>query len=196
MTLIVVRHGQTEANRFGLLQGRADLPLNARGREQARAVAAYLSACGAQRIVSSPLLRATSTAAAIADALGLTVEVDARLIELDYGDWDQRPLAEVRPQEWAQWRADLSFAPPNGESLASVSERTRAFGEEVLRRYDDDVTVAVSHVSPIKALMAWALGASDETTWRMQLDVCAVSRIGWRNGVPALLTFNERAPDH
>ena len=196
MTLIVVRHGQTEANRNGLLQGRADLALNERGREQARAVADYLSACGARRVVSSPLLRATNTAAAIADALGLPVEIDERLIELDYGDWDQRPLSSVSAQQWAQWRADLSFAPPNGESLASVSERVRAFGEEVLRRYSDEVTVAVSHVSPIKALMAWALGVSDETTWRMQLDVCAVSRIGWRNGVPALMTFNERAPDH
>lgn len=193
MTLIVVRHGQTEANRNGLLQGRADLPLNSNGIEQAQAVATYLAASGAQRVVSSPLQRAVSTAAAIGDLLGLRVEIDERLIELDYGDWDQRPLVDVEPKQWAQWRADVNFTPPNGESLVAVSERARAFGDEVLRSYRDDVTIAVSHVSPIKALVAWALGVPDVTTWRMQLDVCAVSRIGWRNGVPALLTFNERA---
>ena len=191
--LIVVRHGQTDANRNGLLQGRADLPLNATGREQALNVARYLQSSGAKRIVSSPLQRALSTATEIAEGLGLRVDVDDRLIELDYGDWDQRRLADVGPDEWAAWRADSGYSPPGGESLVSVSARARAFGDEVRKEAAEGVVIAVSHVSPIKALVAWALGAPDDVTWRMQLDVCAVSRIGIRNGVPALLTFNERA---
>src|SRR4029077_4014200 len=78
-------------------------------------------------VYSSPLRRARQTAIAIAAVAGCEVEVDDRLIELDYGEWDGLPLSEIRPQRGASQFADRNFAPPGGESLVAVQARVEAF---------------------------------------------------------------------
>ncbi len=192
--IIFVRHGQTEANRGGLLQGRADVPLTALGREQAALVAASLPAAPA-RVLASPLRRAIDTAGPIAERFGIGVEVDERLVELDYGEWDQRPIGDVTAQEWKGWRADSSFAPPGGESLDDVAARVSSFCAEVVAA--EGGVVAVSHVSPIKAAVAWALGAGPAVTWRLFLDLASVTRIAARPGGDAsLVGFNETSHLH
>jgi len=119
--------------------------------------------------------------------VGCEVEVDDRLIEIDYGEWEARPFAELPRDVVARWHDDADFAPPGGESLRAVGTRVAGFCEE---RLDERVVVAVSHVSPIKAAVTWALGVGDELAWRMRLDVASVTRIG---SGPALLSFNEPA---
>ena len=128
--------------------------------------------------MDQPATTAADTAREIATVLDVPLEIDERLVELDYGEWDGRRLGEVDAAEWAAWRADFSFAPPGGESLASVGARVAEFCTERLR--SDATIVAVSHVSPIKAAVAWALGVDDEATWHMQLDVASVTRIRLR----------------
>jgi broad specificity phosphatase PhoE len=184
-----VRHGQTELNATGRLQGRLDVPLSALGEQQAAAVAAGFASAPVTRVVSSPLQRAVATATAIADEHGLAVEIDRRLVELDYGDWDGRALADVPAEAWAAWRTEAGFAPPGGETLADVAARVASFCRDVL---DDTLVIAVSHVSPIKAAVCNALQVDDRVTWRMQLDVAAVTRIGRRpDGSAYLLGFND-----
>jgi alpha-ribazole phosphatase len=184
-----VRHGQTDLNRSGRLQGRIDAPLSALGAEQAAAVARGYASEPVTRVLSSPLQRASTTAAAIAREHGLTVETDERLIELDYGDWDGLALAAVAADEWARWRRDPAFAPPGGESLVDVSARVTAFCADVL---SDDLVIAVSHVSPIKSAVCSALRVDDRATWQMQLDVASVTRVGRRpDGSSYLLSFND-----
>jgi len=184
-----VRHGQTELNRGGRLQGRIDAPLSELGREQAAALGRGFASLPVTRVLSSPLQRARATAAAIATVHDLEVGVDDRLIELDYGDWDGQLLSEVTPDQWAAWRRDPDFAPPGGERLADVTARVTSFCGDVL---SDDLVIAVSHVSPIKAAVCCALQVDDRVTWRMQLDVASVTRIGGRaDGSPYLLAFND-----
>src|SRR5207244_9456693 len=125
-----VRHGETAHNAGGRLQGRADVELSARGLEQVARLATRLATYEIAGVYSSPLRRARQTAMAIAAVAGCEVEVDDRLIELDYGDWDGRPLGEIGPDAWAAWRADPSFAPPGGESLQVVTARIDAFCRE------------------------------------------------------------------
>jgi broad specificity phosphatase PhoE len=190
--IVFVRHGQTEVNREGRFQGRLDPPLTDLGAEQARLVARGLADCGAELVLTSPLQRASDTARAIAEAVGVTVEVDERLVEIDYGDWDGQPLGSVSRAQWARWRDDADFTPPGGESLVAVGERVARFCADRLRA--DSIVVAVSHVSPIKAAVAWALGAHTDATWRMHLDVASVSRIDRRgDGPPLLISYNEVA---
>jgi broad specificity phosphatase PhoE len=98
----------------------------------------------------------------------------------------------VSPAEWAHWREDVSFAPPGGESLVSVAARVGQFCSDRLQ--PDRTIVAVSHVSPIKAAVAWSLGIGEEATWRMFLDVASVTRIGRRaDGSPFLVGYNDVA---
>ena len=133
------------------------------------------------RVVASPLQRAIATARAIADPHGLSVDIDDRLVELDYGDWDARGLRDVSPEEWDAWRADVHFTPPGGESLVSVTARVVEFCVE---QAADGFTVAVSHVSPIKAAVCWALGVDERASWRMHLDLATVTRVGRRGNAP------------
>jgi probable phosphoglycerate mutase len=183
------RHGQTAVNAGGRLQGRLDEPLSELGATQARALADVFASEPVTRVVSSPLARALETAAAIAARHALTVEIDERLVELDYGAWDGVRLADVAPEDWAAWRADPSFAPPGGESLVAVTARVASFCTDVL---GDDLVIAVSHVSPIKAAVCCALGIDERATWRMQLGLASVTRVGGRpDGSAYLLSYNE-----
>jgi broad specificity phosphatase PhoE len=187
VTLILVRHGQTAVNAEGRLQGRIDAPLTELGRAQAAALGAAVGG-SAGRVVSSPLLRARETAAAIAPA----VDVDERWIELDYGEWDGAVLREMDQQAWDRWRADPAFAPPGGESLADLAVRVRTACEDLVEEARSTDVVVVSHVSPIKAAVAWALGVGPETSWRMFLGVAAVTRIAIGPKGPSLTSYNEQ----
>ncbi|HWC67799.1 MAG TPA: histidine phosphatase family protein [Acidimicrobiales bacterium] len=183
--LILVRHGRTAANAAGLLQGRLDHPLDQHGRWQAECIAAALP--NVDRVVSSPLLRATQTAR----ALGRSVEVDERWIELDYGNLDGCRLAEVAAEVWERWRWDLDFVPAGGESQRELGARVHEACEELLAKALEVDIVVVSHVSPIKAAVAWALGAGVESAWRSYLDQGSISRIAGVPSRPMLRSFNE-----
>ncbi len=186
--LFVVRHGQTAANADGLILGRADPPLTDLGRRQADALARALPTPA--RVVSSPLLRAQQTAS----AFGVDVETDERWIELDYGDLDGVPAAEVAEDVWARWRADATFVPAGGESLAELGRRVRAACEDLAPAAAEGDVVVVTHVSPIKAAVAWALGVGDEVAWRLFVEDAAVCRIHVRPYGPVLTAFNQLHP--
>jgi len=188
--LILVRHGQTAANAAGLLLGRLDVDLDDRGRTQADRLAAVLGVPGV-RVVSSPLCRARTTAAAIAGRSGGAVEVDDRWVEVDYGVVDGTPLAEVPAGMWERWRSDPEFVPEGGESLVAVARRVRAACEELAAEASFRDVVVVSHVSPIKAAVAWALGAPVSAVWRMYVAVASISRIAIGEVGPVLHSFNE-----
>ena len=185
--LFLVRHGQTAANAAGLLLGRADPPLSDVGRAQAAALAALVPQ-GA-RIVTSPLLRARETAA----AFGRPVDVDERWTELDYGALDGVPVADVAPEVWARWRADTRYVPAGGESLADVGARVRAACMALVDEVRAGDVVVVSHVSPIKAAIAWALGGGDELAWRLFVEVASIARVQVDGTGSSLRSFNERA---
>ena len=187
--LYLLRHGQTAANRSGLLQGHVDFDLTELGKLQAKAAADALRDRDVQHLVSSPLRRAVQTAEIVSASLGLAVELESRLIEMDYGLWDERPLTDISETVWAQWRIDPDFAPPGGESLRSVSHRTVAFATETAA--SERSTIAVSHVSPIKAAVAWSLGCDEAVTWRMHLNVASISAVGMRGSSPYLASFNQ-----
>jgi broad specificity phosphatase PhoE len=187
--LILVRHGQTCANRHGLLLGRADPPLCDAGREQADALARTLPRPA--RLISSPLGRARETAAAIAAASDAGVEIDDRWIEMDYGDLDGCPAAALDAEGWRAWRDDPSHVPAGGESVAAVGSRVRAACRDLVSAAGSGDVIVVSHVSPIKAAIAWALGVGDEVAWRMWVADAAVCRVDTSGSAPRLLAFND-----
>jgi len=195
--LTVVRHGQTGHNAGRRLSGRADVALDEVGAEQARAVGGCLAAAeGIDRLIASPLARTRATAAAISEVVPgcPPVEVDERWIELDYGEWDGLPLAEVPPATWAEWIADPHFRPPGGESLAELGERVRSACDALaadLAATPDQHVVVVSHVSPIKAAVGWALQAGDDLAWRLHVATASITRIEVGRRGPVLHAFNE-----
>ncbi|MGZ0176347.1 MAG: histidine phosphatase family protein [Acidimicrobiales bacterium] len=185
--LILLRHGRTKANAGGLLQGRIDLELDDLGQQQAQAAAAAIGK--ADRVIASPLVRAQQTAA----AFGQPVETDERFIELDYGDWEAKPVKDVPVETWNEWRSDLDFRPPNGETLNELGSRVRGALADLAAEAVHQNIVVVSHVSPIKASVAWALGTGDETTWRLFLGQASICRVATTLDSARLIEFNVTA---
>ena len=106
--------------------------------------------------------------------------------------WDQRGFSDVDPADLARWRADPEFVPPGGESLDAVTARAGACAAELLERAGDELVIAVSHVSPIKGAVAWALGTDPGIAWRLRLDVASITRIVRGPDGPVLLSYNEK----
>ncbi len=189
--LILVRHGRTPANAAGLLQGRLDQDLDDVGQAQATAVAQYVTERHAvDAVIASPLLRAQQTAA----AFGMPIETDERWIELSYGEYEGSPHTDVPSAVWQRWREDPTFTPQGGESLAALDQRVRAACVDLVDRASVHDVVVVSHVSPMKSAVGWALGVGVEISFNCHLDQAAVCRIVFRGKRPVLHSFNETAP--
>ncbi len=192
MSLWIVRHGQTEANVRGLLLGRADPDLDQVGRDQAEQIARVLPL--PDRVISSSLARARQTALAMTKNMAQEVEIDDRFIELDYGDYDLQPLSSLPTEAWRQWQTNLNYCPPNGESMLALYERV----SQGLDHLSGDIlgeqnVVVVSHVTPIKAALCWALGAQPESIWRSWVGQASITRIEVSKRGPSLHEFNSVA---
>ena len=191
--LTLVRHGQTAANAQNLLQGHVNHPLDEVGLAQVSLLGGALQKISpVSRVVASPLQRAQQTAQAITQGLSqhIEVETDPRWIELNYGDFDGQPVSSVSPEQWATWRTDEHFRPPHGETLAELSVRVHEAIEALLADSVSAHIVVVSHVSPIKAAVAWALGVGVEVSWRTALDRASMTTVRLDAKHPALKTFN------
>ena len=163
-TVYYIRHGETDWNVAGRLQGRRDIPLNARGRAQGTHCGEVLRDLLAQRgrdpaaldYVSSPLGRARQTMELARAAMGLApegYEVSQQLAEISFGDWEGFTIAQLHnrdPQGIAQREHDKwHFLPPGGESYEVMSMRMRAWYDALTRD-----TVAVAHGGTARGLMA------------------------------------------
>ena len=157
---LLLRHGQTPMSVQKRYAGRSDVPLTDTGIRQAAAAAKRLADAGIDVIVTSPLLRATRTAQAVAAVTGAPVVTDEGFRETDFGAWEGLTFAEVRerwPAEVTAWLAHPEAAPPGGESFAEVSTRVTDALHRVLTGRDRQTVLIVSHVTPIKTLVAAAL---------------------------------------
>ncbi|MDQ6525384.1 bifunctional RNase H/acid phosphatase [Nocardioides sp. LHD-245] len=207
-TIVLVRHGvtpHTTGRRFSGGLGGDNPALSEEGRAQAAEVAHWLTELkeSVDVVVASPVRRTRETADIVAAALGLAVEEEPAFAEMEFGEWDGLSFAEVaeRDQERMEaWFADMTAAPPGGESFVTVQERVLAGLARLLEAHAGRTVVLVSHVTPIKTLVAHALDAPLETLFRMELAPAAVSvlafyadpRTGEQKG--SMRFFNALAP--
>lgn len=178
--------------------GRDDVPLTARGREQAEAVARRVAGLAPRvaAVVSSPLVRCTATASTIAAAVGSPpVVTEADLIECDLGRWEGRTFDEVRqrwPDEWQAWQTSTSVAPDGGESLQQVAKRVRRAVATLRQAYPEVTVVVVSHVWPLKVLLRDALAAGDAFLHRLLLANGGLSVVdSYPGGVVTVHSVND-----
>jgi broad specificity phosphatase PhoE len=153
--LMLARHGQTADNAEGLILGRRDPPLSELGAAQARALAAEAREAGIASLWTSPLQRAAATAAIVSQATGAPVSVLNALAESDRGDWEGRPVDELRraePERFAAFEAASDgFLFPGGESLAEQVARTRRALDQVVA--GPQLALVVAHVGTVRAAM-------------------------------------------
>jgi probable phosphoglycerate mutase len=207
-TLLLVRHGltpHTAAKRFSGGLKSANPGLSDDGRAQVRATADWLApvAEGVDAVVASPVRRTLESAEIIAERLGRPVEVEPRFAEMEFGRWDGLTFAEVAERDKAGldgWFGSLETPPPGGESFREVEERVLAALEELLGSHPGKTVVVVSHVTPIKTLVARALGAPLESVFRMELSPASVTVLSFwpeQDGSAArasMRLYNSRPP--
>ena len=194
-TVLLVRHGLTEANKGGLLAGWSPgVHLAEQGREQAQALAQRLAKVPVAAIVSSPLERCQETAAALAADRDLDITTDERLGECRYGDWTGQELKKLAKDPlWKVVQAHPSAAAfPGGESLRETQARAVAAVREINGRLGAGATwVAVSHGDVIKAVLADALGMHLDMFQRLLVDPCSVSVVRYTELRPFVVRIND-----
>ncbi|MGK5449292.1 bifunctional RNase H/acid phosphatase [Streptomyces radiopugnans] len=197
-TLVLLRHGETPLTPLKRFSGSGgtDPELSATGLRQAEAAASALAARGTvQHVVSSPLVRCRQTARAVADRLGLGVEVEHDLREADFGAWEGLTFAEVReryPDDLDAWLASPEAAPTGGESFARVIRRVEAARDRILARHAGRTVLLVTHVTPVKVLACTALGAPPEALFRMELSAASLSAVAYyADGNASLRLLND-----
>ncbi len=182
-TIVLVRHGvtpHTVEKRFSGGLASANPGLSDEGRAQVRATAEWLSQLSEEvdAVIASPVRRTLESAEILAEFLGLPVLTEPGFAEMEFGTWDAMTFAEVaqaHPDELDAWLGSLEVAPGGGESFSTVEARVLEGLRRLLTSYAGKTVVVVSHVTPIKTLVAHALRAPLESVFRMELSPASVT---------------------
>ncbi|MGC0364191.1 putative phosphomutase (TIGR03848 family) [Rhodococcus sp. 27YEA15] len=199
MTVVLLRHGRSTSNTAHTLAGRSPgVELDDHGRTQAAALVDRLTGLDVVEIVRSPLERCEQTVAPLAADRALIPTIDQRLIEVDYGQWTGRPIAElVKEPLWKVVQQHASGAVfPGGEGLAEVQARAVA----AIREHDarlaqehgkDVVWVACSHGDVIKSILADAFGMHLDAFQRIVAEPASMSVVRYTETSPFVLRVND-----
>ena len=179
--IVAVRHGETVWNAEMRMQGQLDTELSERGRRQARRTASALADEGIEAIVSSDLVRASATAAAIADVVGVPVTTDGGLRERSFGVFQGWTYAEIDarwPEAAARWRRhDPTFAPEGGETLVEFDARAVAAMTRIAERARGRTVLVVTHGGVLDCVYRAATGLALDAPRSWQLANAAINRL-------------------
>lgn len=174
----LLRHGETGQSGF---RGRLDDPLIPPGWEQMRRTT-HEARTPWQAVISSPLARCADFARAFAAERGLPLEWDARLAELDFGDWEglePRTLQHTHSEALARfWNDPWAFTPPNGERMAEFEMRVRAAWSDLSDRHAGHHVLVVTHGGVIRLLLCLARGLAHSELLRLAVSHASLHRVG------------------
>lgn len=197
--VVLLRHGATSLTpqkRFSGI-GAGDPGLSASGRDQARRAAnsPLLHRTAFVEVLCSPMTRCRQTAELVAAELGLPVRIEAELREMDFGQWEGMTYTEIHdryPDDLRDWQQSPSAAPTgSAETFAGVLDRMGTAAQALTARYPGGSVIAVTHVTPIKALVAHALGAPPAALFRMELSAAGFSRIAYTGEEASVKLVND-----
>ena len=196
-TLVLVRHATT-ASTGTRLGGRTSAPLDDAGRVQAEGAAQRLMDVALKAVYASPLPRTLETAEIVAAPHRLTVRTDEGLLEVEYGDWTDRPLKPLtRTKRWPVIQARPSLVTfPNGESIRDMQMRAVGAIERIVGAHRSGAVAVVSHADVIKALVSFYVGQPLDLFQRLHISPASVTvlQLSADGGQPVLVRFNDDGP--
>jgi probable phosphomutase (TIGR03848 family) len=195
--IFLIRHAENEYTRTGKLAGwTKGVGLNEAGQKQAQALAGRLKHLPFKHIYSSPLERARETAAPLAKALGLKVELREGLGEVGYGEWTGKSLKVLaRKKLWRVVQVQPSAMQfPAGETIRGAQLRLVDALEGIARDHPKDMLAVFSHSDPIKLAVAFYLGMPLDLFQRLQIQTCSVTALRLAQGAPSLVKLNDTGP--
>jgi len=195
--LMIVRHGETEWNAAGRVQGHEDIHLNARGRSQVEAAAAALADEPVAAVYASDLERAAETGRILARPHGLEVKVTPCLRERHWGTWQGRTMAEIEETDAAmagRWRNHEWVTPEMAEEYEALQERVVSEVRRIAEAHADETVLIATHGGAVKVFVAWVLGAPLDSHSAMRAGNAGVTTILVRNGRYVLESYNVVSP--
>lgn len=185
--IFVIRHGETDNNKAGIIQGRSiNASINQLGRQQAQSICKAVKPFNIQKIVASGLLRTHETAQPLADHLNLTIEKHPELDEIDFGILEGKSFSDIEVEmqevhdEWISGNVD--FAPKNGESPRQVFERANSKVEEVLNNSEEENIVFMVHGRLTRILLSEWLGHGLKNMHKIEHQNGAINHLIWQEG--------------
>lgn len=191
---LIIRHGENDYVKTGRLAGRIPgVHLNEKGRQQAQALGEKLAGAAIKAVYSSPLERAIETAQPIAQALNQEVIIRPDLIEMDFGEWQEKKLKGLsRLKIWKTVQgAPSRMRFPQGETFAEAQHRICGELDALAREHDPkDIVVCVSHSDPIKLAVAFFLGLPLDLFQRLSVAPGSITAMVIGETGSRLLTLN------
>ncbi|MQG66028.1 MAG: histidine phosphatase family protein [SAR202 cluster bacterium] len=200
MQIILVRHGETMANKAQLVLGTSDVPLTELGRGQAKAAAQKISLMEPSPTIlfSSPYQRAKETAGYISNVIGLNPIFIDGLKEMNSGEMEgikASKMVDKYPEYMKNWRRDHSTArPPGGETLEEVHSRAWKSILNIFNEYDEPLVVVVAHLFPIQGILCNVLGIKSNNFEKLVIDLGSLSSIEIQSHSYRLLRMNDICP--
>ena len=192
--VLLVRHGQTVGNIEQLFCGHAETPLTPVGIAQAKALGKRLASTKIDAAYASDLSRASDTARHAIDGRALKLQLDERLREMHYGEWEALSGDTIRETHRDHLREFFrgKVPAPGGETIMQVRERTAAAVREIAANHPDSTVLVASHGNAIMALIAELMGVPEEASWSFAVYNTSLSTLQFsRTGRFTLLGFND-----
>ncbi|WP_367371349.1 histidine phosphatase family protein [Pediococcus parvulus] len=183
--LYIVRHGETRGNIMGFKQGQVDAEpsqLDETGIKQAKNLHDHFDISFADQIFVSPLTRAKDTADLLNEGRNLPIQVDDRLLEISYGDWDGQYDTDLKAKYGQYFIPGSNAIYPeyykvaNGEKFTDVENRVAAFTDEIRQKYADQKIVIVTHGFTVRSFAQNAVKATDPLAFKEPMN-CSVTKI-------------------
>ena len=191
----LVRHGQTDWNARGLLQGHTDVPLNEVGRDQAKRLGERLTGVPLEAAYSSDLLRCSQTMELALDGRDVTVIHSEKLREQAYGRWEGMSFSAIRdadPELYTAMVEDYtSFTPPGGEDFRAVEARSQGLATEMMARHPAGDLLIVGHGAALRTLVTYMTGLPLEAGWRFKVDSCSLTVLDVGVNPAVMLVLND-----
>lgn len=191
MKVVLVRHGETDHNATGILQGHARIPLNARGRRQAALVAERLATLRPSVLYSSDILRAHETATIISEQLRLPIQFCEGLREWHVGTWAGKPVADYTAHLEAVNAHPVTYTPSGGESQMQTQNRMVAQMQTFLHQHRGETILCVSHGRAIDLFARHILGLDVMETPAYGITNTSVNIFSFQDGDWEVVTLNE-----
>lgn len=192
MKIYLIRHGETDWNQAGLLQGQTDIALNVQGLEQAREAAERLKEVPFEIAFCSPLIRAKRTAETIIGDRKITLTTDERLRELNFGPWEGVDIRTIKDAASQPFTNPGSYIPPEGaESFAQLYKRSGEFVDQVLLPLEGtyETVLVVAHGGVNRSILNPVLNIPVDDFWRMHMGNCATAILDCTDGKLSMLEY-------